>query len=75
MLAGDYVKRCSAEFVGTFALVFVAAGSLAFARTLTDIALAYGLVVAGLCAYASHLARARSRLAREVRERAEPNRG
>ncbi len=48
MLAGNYVRRCSAEFVGTFALVFVAAGSLAFARTLTDIALAYGLVVAAM---------------------------
>ncbi|HZQ16390.1 MAG TPA: aquaporin [Gaiellaceae bacterium] len=46
MLAGDYIRRCAAEFVGTFALIFVGAGSIAFARTLTDIALAHGLVIA-----------------------------
>ncbi len=46
MLAGDYVRRCAAEFVGTFALIFVGAGSIAFARTLTDVALAHGLVIA-----------------------------
>lgn len=46
LLRGDYLRRGVAEFVGTYALVFVAATSVAFARTLTDIALAYGLVVA-----------------------------
>ena len=46
MLEGDYVRRGAAEFVGTFALIFVGAGSVAFARTLTDIALAHGLVIA-----------------------------
>ncbi|HET7043384.1 MAG TPA: aquaporin [Gaiellaceae bacterium] len=44
--AGDYFRRASAEFVGTFALVFVAAGSFVFLRTLTDVGLAYGLIVA-----------------------------
>lgn len=34
-----------AEFVGTFALIFVGAGAVAFARTTTDIALANGLVI------------------------------
>ena len=46
MLEGDYLRRCAAEFVGTFALIFIGAGSIGFARTLTDIALAHGLVIA-----------------------------
>jgi aquaporin TIP len=45
-LTGDYFRRATAEFVGTFALIFVGAGSIAYARTLTDIALAHGLVIA-----------------------------
>ena len=45
-MAGDYVRRSVAEFVGTFALIFVGAGAVAFARTTTDIALANGLVIA-----------------------------
>jgi MIP family channel proteins len=46
MMAGDYVRRSVAEFIGTFALIFVGAGAVAFARTTTDIALANGLVIA-----------------------------
>src|SRR3982750_1724338 len=42
----DYLRRGVAEFVGTFALIFVAAGGAAFARTPTDLALANGLVIA-----------------------------
>jgi aquaporin TIP len=42
----DYLRRGAAEFVGTFALIFIGAGSIAFARTLTDVALAHGLVIA-----------------------------
>lgn len=42
----DYLRRGAAEFVGTFALIFVAAGGAAFARTPTDLALANGLVIA-----------------------------
>jgi aquaporin Z len=45
-MTGDYLRRAAAEFVGTFALIFVGAGSVAYARTLTDIALAHGLVIA-----------------------------
>ena len=46
MLEHDYLRRGSAEFVGTFALIFVGGGCVAFARTLTDIALGNGLVIA-----------------------------
>jgi MIP family channel proteins len=46
VLAGDYIRRGAAEFIGTFALIFIGAGSLAYARSLTDIALAHGLVIA-----------------------------
>jgi aquaporin Z len=46
VLEHDYLRRGSAEFIGTFALIFVGGGSVAFARTLTDIALANGLVIA-----------------------------
>jgi MIP family channel proteins len=46
VLERDYLRRGAAEFVGTFALIFVGGGSVAFARTLTDIALANGLVIA-----------------------------
>jgi aquaporin Z len=42
----DYIRRGTAEFVGTFALIFVAAGGAAFVRTTTDAALANGLVIA-----------------------------
>jgi MIP family channel proteins len=42
----DYLQRGAAEFIGTFALVFIAAGSVAFAQTLTDVALASGFVIA-----------------------------
>ena len=45
-MTGDYLRRAAAEFVGTFALIFVGAGSIAYARTLTDVALAHGLVIA-----------------------------
>jgi MIP family channel proteins len=46
MLERDYLRRGVAEFVGTFALVFIAAGGSAYARSPIDLALAYGLVIA-----------------------------
>ena len=46
MLERDYIRRGVAEFVGTFALIFIAAGGVAYARTATDLALANGLVIA-----------------------------
>jgi MIP family channel proteins len=46
VLEHDYIRRGAAEFVGTFALIFIGCGSVAFARTLTDIAIAHGFVIA-----------------------------
>jgi aquaporin Z len=46
MLERDYLRRGALEFVGVFALIFVAAGGAAFATTPTDLALANGLVIA-----------------------------
>ncbi len=45
-MTGDHVRRSVAEFVGTFALIFIAAGGAAYARTPLDLALANGLVIA-----------------------------
>ncbi len=55
MMQGDYMRRVPAEFVGTFALIFVGAGSIAFARTLTDVALAHGLVIAVMVSAVGHI--------------------
>jgi aquaporin TIP len=46
MMERDYLRRGVAEFVGTFALIFVAAGGAAYARAPVDLALANGLVIA-----------------------------
>jgi aquaporin TIP len=46
VLERDYLRRGVAEFVGTYALIFIAAGGAAYARTATDLALANGLVIA-----------------------------
>lgn len=54
-MAGDYVRRATAEFIGTFALIFVGAGSMAYARTLTDIGLAHGLVIAVMVCAVGHI--------------------
>jgi aquaporin TIP len=53
----DYepLRRGFAEFVGTFALIFIGAGSVGFARTLTDIALAHGLVIAVMVSAVGHI--------------------
>ncbi len=45
-MQGDYIRRGVAEFVGTFALIFIAGGGAAFARVPTDLALANGLAIA-----------------------------
>jgi aquaporin TIP len=46
VLERDYLRRGVLEFVGVFALVFVAAGGSAFARAPIDLAFANGLVIA-----------------------------
>jgi aquaporin Z len=46
MLERDYLRRGVLEFVGVFALIFVAAGGAAFARSPIDLAFANGLVIA-----------------------------
>ncbi len=45
MMAGDYVRRSVAEFVGTFALIFIGAGSVIYGD-IVGVALAHGLVIA-----------------------------
>ena len=45
MLNGDYLRRGVAEFVGTFALIFVGAGSVIYGD-LVAAAFAHGLVIA-----------------------------
>jgi aquaporin TIP len=44
-MAGDYLRRGTAEFVGTFALIFIGAGSVIYGD-LVGVALAHGLVIA-----------------------------
>ena len=44
-MAGDYVRRSVAEFVGTFALIFIGAGSVIYGD-IVGVALAHGLVIA-----------------------------
>ena len=46
MLERDYIRRATLEFVGVFALIFIAAGGAAYARSPIDLAFANGLVIA-----------------------------
>jgi aquaporin Z len=46
VLERDYLRRGVLEFVGVFALIFVAAGGAVFARSPIDLAFANGLVIA-----------------------------
>ncbi len=50
-----YIQRAIAEFIGTFALIFIGAGSLAYARTLSDIGLAHGLTIAVMVSAVGHI--------------------
>jgi aquaporin TIP len=53
----DAARRAAAEFVGTFALIFVGAGSIMFAQFsgLVGIALAHGLVIAVMASAVGHI--------------------
>jgi aquaporin TIP len=55
MMQGDYIRRGAAEFVGAFALVFVGGGMVAFASTLTDVALANGLAIGVMVSAVGHI--------------------
>jgi len=54
MMAGDYLRRGVAEFVGTFALVFVGAGAIIYGD-IVGVALASGLVIAVMASAAIHV--------------------
>ena len=51
----DPVRRGVAEFVGTFALIFVGAGSIAVGAGLTGAAFAHGLVIAVMASAVGHI--------------------
>jgi aquaporin Z len=53
-MIGDYVQRIFAEFVGTFALVLIAAGTVIYGDLVAS-ALAYGLVVAVMVMSLAHV--------------------
>jgi aquaporin TIP len=57
---GDYLRRAAAEFVGTFALIFVGAGAILTAGAVRDptivgVALAHGLVIAVMASAVGHI--------------------
>lgn len=52
----DWVRRAVAEFVGTFALIFIGVGSIIFSGgQLVGIALAHGLVIAVMVSAVGHI--------------------
>jgi aquaporin TIP len=51
----DWFRRAFAEFVGTFALVFIGVGSVFFAGGLVGVALAHGLVIAVMATAVGHI--------------------
>jgi len=54
---GDWARRAAAEFVGTFALIFIGVGAIAAgaAGGLTGIALAHGLAIAVMVSAVGHI--------------------
>jgi aquaporin TIP len=54
-MAADWFRRAFAEFVGTFALVFIGVGSVFFAGGLVGVALAHGLVIAVMASAVGHI--------------------
>lgn len=59
-MEGDALRRAVAEFIGTFALVFVGAGSIATANqihdpTLVGVALAHGLAIGVMASAVGHI--------------------
>ena len=59
-MEGDYLRRATAEFVGTFALIFVGAGAIMTAGGIHDpsligIAVAHGLVIGVMASAVGHI--------------------
>ncbi|MGH3036362.1 MAG: aquaporin [Gaiellaceae bacterium] len=54
-MAGDPVRRGAAEFVGTFALTFIGAGSIMVGADLVGVAFAHGLVIAVMASAVGHI--------------------
>jgi aquaporin Z len=59
-MEGDVLRRAAAEFVGTFTLIFVGAGSIATAAGVRDpsligIALAHGLAIGVMVSAVGHI--------------------
>jgi aquaporin Z len=56
MMTGDYLRRGFAEFVGTFALIFVGAASVVYSnQPIVGAALAHGLVIAVMVSAVGHI--------------------
>jgi aquaporin TIP len=53
-MTGDYMRRGFAEFVGTFALIFVGAGSVIYGN-IVGAAFAHGLVIAVMASAVGHI--------------------
>ncbi|MGE5690284.1 MAG: aquaporin [Pseudomonadota bacterium] len=54
-MEADAGRRLVAEFVGTFALVFIGVGAIAVGAGLVGVAFAYGLVIAVMVSAAGHI--------------------
>jgi aquaporin Z len=54
-MEGDAGRRLVAEFVGTFALVFIGVGSIAVGAGLVGVAFAHGLVIAVMASAVGHI--------------------
>jgi MIP family channel proteins len=53
-MEGDYFRRATAEFVGTFALTFIGAGSVIYGNII-GVAFAHGLVIAVMVSSVGHI--------------------
>jgi aquaporin TIP len=54
-VSDDWGRRAAAEFVGTFALVFIGVGAIAVGADLTGVAFAHGLAIAIMASAVGHI--------------------